>query len=271
MPVRRSLLALALIASSLRGQPACAQARKPAHAVSVAQPIAVRFDSLRALVDRGLQGNRIDDYDLALAFLGNALADEPDDAVASHYRGFVLYRKASILAANKGDRATTRRLFQEAERTLERSDASLHWPETRALRSAVVGQLIGLSGTMGSVRLGPRAARLLDEAEAMGPENPRVWMLRGISALFKPRLFGGGLGRAERDLQHALTLFARDVPTPPSPWWGHAETYGWLGQVYARQGKVEQARDAYARALALEPVNAWVRDYLVPALDSVRR
>jgi Flp pilus assembly protein TadD len=134
-----------------------------------------------------------------------------------------------------------------------------------------VGQLIGFSGAMGAMRLGPRASRLLNEAVAMGPDNPRVWMLRGVSAMFKPRIFGGGLGKAEDDLQHALTLFAGDVPQSPAPWWGHAETYGWLGQLYARQGKVEQARASYARALSLEPANAWVRDYLLPALDKAAR
>lgn len=228
-------------------------------------------DSMRALIDHALQSNRPADYDGAIAFLDRELAAAPDDAVALHYRGFVLYRKASILVASGGDRALAKRTFEEAGRDLARSDVALPWPETRALRSAALGQLIGLSGATATFRLGPRASRLLDEATTMGPDNPRVWMLRGVSAMFKPRLFGGGLGRAERELQHALSLFASDAPSPPAPWWGHAETYAWLGQLYARQGKVEQAQAAYARALTLEPDNAWVRDQLVPALEKARR
>lgn len=269
--MRRPFLALALAASGGSVLAARAQAQEPAHAAVTYLAAAAGYDSLRVLVDQGLRGNRHDDYDLALAFVDELLAAEPNDAVALHYRGFVLYRKASILVASKGDRTLIKSLFEEAGRALERSEAALRWPETRALRSAVVGQLIGFSGALGPMRLGPRAARLLDEAVAMGPDNPRVWMLRGVSAMFKPRLFGGGLGKAERDLQRALELFARDLPQSPAPWWGHAETYGWLGQVYVRQGKVEPARDAYARALMIEPTNAWVRDHLVPALDTVRR
>lgn len=232
---------------------------------------AVVADSMRTLIDRALQSNRPADYDGAIAFLDRELATAPDDPVALHYRGFVLYRKASILVASGGDRALAKRSFEEAGRDLERSDAALPWPETRALRSAALGQLIGLSGATATFRLGPRASRLLDEATTMGPNNPRVWMLRGVSAMFKPRLFGGGLGRAEQELQHALSLFAGDVPSPPAPWWGHAETYAWLGLLYARQGKVDQARAAYVRALALEPGNAWVRNELVPALEKARR
>lgn len=241
------------------------QAAAPERAPAAAQ------DSFRALLDRALQSNRHDDYDVALAFLDQALLATPNDPITLHYRGFILYRKASILAADKGDRTLTKSLFEEAGRALARSDAGLRWPETRALRSAVVGQLIGFAGAMGAMRLGPQASRLLDEAVAMGPDNPRVWMLRGVSAMFKPRMFGGGLGKAERDLQHALTLFAGDTPQSPAPWWGHAETYGWLGQLYAKQGKVDRARASYARALSLEPGNAWVRDYLLPALDTLAR
>lgn len=270
--MRRPFLALAFAASGGSLLALDARAQDAATAAVAGQETVAGYDSLRVLVNRGLQGNRHDDYDLALAFVDQLLAAAPDDAIALHYRGFVLYRKASILVASKGDRTLTRSLFEEAGRALERSDATLRWPETRALRSAVVGQLIGFSGALGPMRLGPRAARLLDEAVALGPDNPRVWMLRGVSAMFKPRLFGGGLGKAERDLLRALELFTRDVPqSPAAPWWGHAETYGWLGQVYVRQGKVALARDAYARALMIEPANAWVRDHLMPALDTVSR
>lgn len=265
------VLALAFTTSCLGAPVTRADAQEQAQATAHDRAPAAEADSLRALLDRALQSNRHDDYDVALAFLDRALLPSPNDPVALHYRGFVLYRKASILAAGKGDRTLTKSLFEEAGRALERSDAGLRWPETRALRSAVVGQLIGFSGPMGAMRLGPRASRLLDEAVVMGPDNPRVWMLRGVSAMFKPRLFGGGLGKAERDLQHALTLFAGDVPQSPAPWWGHAETYGWLGQLYARQGKMDEARASYARALSLEPENAWVRDYLLPALGTPAR
>lgn len=228
-------------------------------------------DSMHVLIDRALQSNLAADYDLALDFLDRGLATAPDEPVTLHYRGFVLYRKASIVIASHGDRALAKRLFERAGRDLERSGATLAWPETGALRSAVLGQLIGLSGATGPFRLGPRASRLLDEAAAMGPDNPRVWMLRGVSSMFKPRLFGGGLGQAERELRQALALFAQDHPSPPAPWWGHAETYAWLGQLYARQGKVEQARAAYAQALALEPDYGWVRDHLLPALEREAR
>lgn len=240
-------------------------------------------DSLFALLDRALVSSALPAYDRLLAYLDQALARSPNDAVLHHYRGFALFRKASVLAttaavrgkgssdAEQRDDVDRKALFESADRELERAAVGLDWPETLALRSAVAGQLISLSGPFGVVRLGPRTSRLMNAALAAGPDNPRVWMLRGISDLYKPGLFGGGAGKAESSLRRALELFAADAPTAPAPQWGHAEAYGWLGQALARQGKDSLAREAYARALDRQPGNVWVRDVLLPALDVAQR
>jgi tetratricopeptide (TPR) repeat protein len=226
-------------------------------------------DSLRPLVNLALVTSSPDNFDRALAFVSAARSRAPGDAVLAHYAGFLLYRKASVLVSAKpGDKAA-KRLLEEAARALEASE-SLGWAETPALQSSVVGQLIGFSGPLGAVRMAPRAGRLLDEAIARAPENPRVLMLRGVSFLFRPRLFGGGADKAEHDLRRAIARFAGDAPAPPAPWWGRAEAHGWLGEALARQGKVAEARAEFARALALEPGNVWVRDALLPALDRKR-
>lgn len=228
-------------------------------------------DSLHTLVERALVTSRPADFDRALAHIEGTLARRPNDAVMLHYRGFVLYRKASYLVTTGRDAKAAKAMFEDAEQTLARSAASLKWPETTALQSAVVGQLIGLGGALAGMRLGGRATRLQDEALAAGPDNPRVWMLRGVSDLFRPKLFGGSPEKAEASLKRALTLFTTDAPTPPAPWWGHAEAYGWLGQVYVKQGRVQEARAAYAKALELQPGNAWVLELLLPAVHADAR
>lgn len=240
---------------------------------SRAQPsLPAAHDSLRRLVDRALLTSAVADYDRALAFLGTPRtrpADGPDAAVLAHYLGFVLYRKASVLATLSPRDPEAKRLFEESARALTASE-SLGWAETRALQSAVVGQLIGYAGPFGAMRMGPRAQRLLDQAVAQAPDNPRVLMLRGVSFLFRPRLFGGGADKAERDLRRSVSLFTSDAPRAPAPWWGRAEAHGWLGEALARQGKVAEARAEFARALELEPGNVWVREVLLPALDRQR-
>lgn len=230
------------------------------------EPTAAANDSLRTLVERALVTSRPGDFDRALAYIEGSLARRPNDAVMLHYRGFVLYRKASYLVTTGRDTKAAKAMFEEAEQALARSAASLKWPETAALQSAVVGQLIGIGGALAGMRLGGKATRLGDEALAAGPDNPRVWMLRGVSDLFRPKIFGGSPEKAEASLKRALTLFATDTPVAPAPWWGHAETYAWLGQVYVKQGRVEEAKAAYAKALELQPGNAWILELLLPAV-----
>ncbi len=229
-------------------------------------PLNLPFDSLRASIDRALIASKPADYERALALIDGALAQRPDDAVLLHYRGFLLYREGSYLVTTGRDAARAKSRFEAAERVLARSAASFKWPETLALQSAVVGQLIALGGPLAGMRLGAKTSRLLDEALAAGPENPRVWMLKGVSDLYRPKLFGGSTEKAEAALTRAIALFASDTPTPPAPWWGHAEAYGWLGQVYMKEGKTEQAKAAYAKALDLQPGNAWVLEMLLPAV-----
>lgn len=228
-------------------------------------------DTLRLLVDRALVTSKGTDFAHALSWIDSVLARHPNDAMLQHYRGFVLYRKASWLVATKQGEREAKRTFEDAERMFAVSSSTLPWPENFALQSAVVGQLIGLGGPLAGMRLGGRASRLLDSALVLGPDNPRVWMLKGVSELFRPKLFGGSAEKAEASFQRALSLFAKDRPTPPAPWWGEAETLGWLGQAYLRLGRPQEAERAFERALQLEPGNRWVIDYLLPMLRESKR
>lgn len=231
--------------------------------------------ALRPLLDRALVTNDSSAYDRVVAYTDAGLARFPNDPVLLHYRGFALFRKASVLTAAygaKGERARpAKALFEDADRALEQSAAQLAWPEALALRSAVTGQLIAFGSAFTAMRLGSRAGHQMDEALAAGPENPRVWMLRGVGDFYRPRLFGGGLDKAESHLRRAIELFANDHPIPPAPSWGNAEVYGWLGQVLAKQGRRDEARAAYEKGLSLEPGNVWITDFLIPALEKAGR
>ena len=228
-------------------------------------------EAMRALLDRALRTSDTGAFERLINYLDASLARYPNDPVLLHYRGFALFREASVLSAVHGTKgsggAKAKRLFEEADRSLERAATGVPWPETMALRASVTGQLIAFGNPFTAMRLGPRASRQLDEALQSGPNNPRVWMLRGVADFYRPRLFGGGLDKSEAHLRRAIELFASDDPVPPAPSWGRAEVYGWLGQVLAKQGKREEARAAYEKALKIEPGNKWVADALLPALE----
>lgn len=249
------LLVSALTAATLGAQTATTPVGTVKWADSVSRLIAL--DEVR------LAG----DLDQAIALAERVLSVTPNDGVMLHYKGFALYRKSSRLMGAGGKEDEIKALLEEADAALEKSASLVKWPETPALRSAVIGQIIGIGGMMAGMRLGSKAEGLMDDAVAMGPNNPRVFMLRGVSAMYKPKMFGGGMDKAEKDLTRALELFASDRPTSPQPTWGHAETYAWLGKVHAAEKRIPEARAAYAKALELNPQYAWVKQVLIPTLE----
>lgn len=222
-------------------------------------------DSVRTMADRAYLSG--DTLALAQAYrlAQRALTVFPDEPLLLHYQGYIRYRQAQRLS----DFDTARPLYEEAVALLERSAATRPLPETYALLASATGSMIGDSMLRG-IRFGARADAAEDRAVALGASNPRVLLLRAVSAWYKPSAFGGGEDKARALLQQALRAFATDAPARPLPAWGHAEAYAWLGQIEAKAGARDAARAAYDRALSLAPEFAWVRYALKPALERAR-
>lgn len=225
-------------------------------------------DSVRGLVEEAYRTSDAAAMREAHALIDRVLAVVPNDPMLLHYKGYVLYRSAAPLLGS-GRRAEAKSLLEQADAALEASSESLAWPESHALRSAILGQLIGVSGNspVVAMRNGMKAGTLMDKALELGPENPRVWILKGSGELYKPSIFGGGTEAAERSLAKAITLLASDRPASPRPAWGAIDAHLWMGQVHAEAKRVAAARASYERVLALAPDFAWVKHTLLPALD----
>lgn len=202
----------------------------------------------------------------AIALAERALTIHPADALLHHYHGFALYRLAArrgcVEAAEPG---CVWKLLERAESALETSIQRGPRAETHALLASVYGLMIGENDALGA-SLGSRIDAVQADALALGPENPRVWLLRGIGDFFTPEAFGGGVEPAIAALERSARGFESDAPAPPEPRWGRADVHLWLGQAYAARGDVAAARAQYERVLELEPENAWVRDQLLPGL-----
>lgn len=179
-----------------------------------------------------------------------------------------MYREATLRLNRNGEKDTDKYL-EQAEAAFKASAAKMPFPETYALLSSVIGQQIGSNPLKGMTH-GPRANGAMDDAVERGPNNPRVWLMRGISAMFTPKMFGGGNERAEEYLRKATTLFERDRVQPPAPAWGHDEAWLWLGRVLEEEGQWDGARRAYEQALQIEPRNGWVREELLPNFEKRR-
>jgi len=207
----------------------------------------------------------------AAAMIDRVLTVTPNDPSLLYYRSLALYRMASIYTGQK-KREEAKRALDEADLLLEQATSKSPTADALALRSGVIGLMIGSSGNpMSGMTLGPKAAGLLDRAKELEPKNPRVWLVSGMSAMFTPKMFGGGTDKAEQDLRRALTYFETDQPTAPAPSWGRADAYIWLGQALHKNDRIDDARAAYEKALELQPENGWVRNVLLPSLDRAKK
>lgn len=226
-------------------------------------------DSAQSQIERAVLANDVAALAAVGVMIDRALTAFPSDPLLLHYRAFGLYRE-TMARDDEGEisEATEQKLKQAIE-LLERSAALRPLPETQALLSSCLGVLAG-TGMINGMRYGSAASEAGAAARALGPNNPRVALLAGISAWFTPSMWGGGKDKGYELMQKAIAGFAKDQPTRPLPSWGAAEAYAWLGQMEKDRGNISAARAAYDRALTLAPDFRWVRDRLRPALGAAR-
>lgn len=187
-------------------------------------------------------------------------------------RAWALWRVAGMHRIREVNRQMKRRherirkpLLEEAEALLKaRIEADPNDVEAHLVLSQVYQARI--TGTMSGMRFGRRARETRERALELAPGDPRALYLKGVSQLMAPGPFGNK-EEARRNLEAAVARFAEAAP-PGVFWWGEPEAYAFLGLSYARENERDQARAAYERALELEPGFDWVRDRLLPDLES---
>ncbi|MGB0522621.1 MAG: hypothetical protein ACPGJS_06660 [Flammeovirgaceae bacterium] len=74
--------------------------------------------------------------------------------------------------------------------------------------------------------------RLLEKAQALDPQNPRVYFLKAQAAYNKPRIIGGGKKKALPLLLKAKAKYATYIPPHElSPNWGEEQTLSMLTKI----------------------------------------
>ena len=228
----------------------------------------------RAGIEQALEraGLRLDagTFDEAVARIDAALVREPDDPALLYTRGFAHYAGGAFFL-RATNREGLRRSLESALACLERVRGEPWESEAAALQSGILGQLIGLRGGRAGMTLGPRSARLLEQAARKAPASPRVILFRGVARLNTPPLWGGDRKDAVKLVQQAVARFAVPPAASAGPRWGRAEALAWLGVTRKQTGDVAGARAAWEEALALEPDYARVKSVLLPSLGEKQK
>jgi tetratricopeptide (TPR) repeat protein len=234
-------------------------------------PAAKLADSVRRAVEAGVEAADLAAVDAAGALAERGLAMHAADPMLLHYRAYALYR-GSTLAMGRDGAAAARPYLDKARDILEPLVKKQTIPESYALLASVYGLQIAAARVqmIAGMTLGSKSSEWMERAVDAGPNNPRVWIMRGISAFNTPSAFGGGMDKAETYLKRAIVLLESDAPRAPLPAWGKADAHIWLGQVYLKDKRRDEARVEFQKAAALQPRNVWLTNVLIPALDKTR-
>lgn len=243
-------------------------------AIAAAQQVSaqqVNRDSVRSAVERAMAASDWAAIDRAIGVLRTATqgAAGRNDAWLHYDLAYALHRRASGMIVE--DRASAAKgLLEEAVTAAARSRTLGGGAAAQGLEGGVTGQLAGAAGGLAMMRHGRNSLRLLDEAVAAAPNDPRVALLNGITRVNAPAFAGGGASRGEAELRRAVTLFANDRSVSPQPTWGRVDAHIWLAIALEKQNKIPEARAELNRALQLSPGHLWVTRELLPALDRRR-
>lgn len=183
---------------------------------------------------------------------------------ARYYAGYAWYRVHTL--SQEDSKKSKEDFLDSCINHLEKTiDIDPKYAEAQALLGSAYG--MKATGMLSGMKYGPKSDSAIEKAMKLDPENPRVYMIKGIGEIYKPSMFGGGVDNALASLGKAAELFKTYEPnTELDPDWGHAEVYAWIGQAHAKQGNYGQAEEAYEQALQIDSTYGWVKYQLLPAL-----
>ncbi len=187
-------------------------------------------------------------------------------ALVHYYLGYIDYQMAVAIEQLNKERASA--YLDSAVVHLEAAtEVDKQFAEAYALLASCYGIKISFAPLKG-ILWGPKSSSLIERAKKLAPRNPRVALLDAIGTYNTPSMFGGGKEKGLQGLKFAAELFDRWVDADSlQPSWGREEVFAWIGRAHMERKEYMLARDAFTRALEINPEYAWVKKSLMPALE----
>jgi tetratricopeptide (TPR) repeat protein len=178
-----------------------------------------------------------------------AAAASPKDA-ASQYRAALAYSYLAEIAIEVRDRKAGR---QFAEQGMKFAEKAVAMQPENAENYRVLATLYGqaITDLMSGLSYGPKAKDAINKAVEKAPGSSMVWVARGVGNYYLPPQVGGGAKNAIPDFQKAISLDGKN-----------AEAWLWLGLSLRKENRDAEARQAFTKALELNPNRAWAKQQL---------
>ncbi len=178
-----------------------------------------------------------------------AAAKAPNDAEAQ-YRSALAYSYLAEVAIETRDRKAGR---QFAEQGIKVAEKAATMKPANAEYHRVLGTLYGqaITDIMSGLSYGPKAKDAINKAVEKAPKSSMMYVARGVGNYYLPSQLGGGAKAAIPDFQKAIELDAKN-----------AEAYLWLGLSLRKEKRDADARQAFTKALELNPNRLWTKQQL---------
>ncbi len=144
--------------------------------------------------------------------------------------------------------------FSAAESGIAAAERAVALKADSAEYQRILGTLCGqaISGNgLAALKYGKCAMAGVNRAIELDPKSPLAYISHGIGYFYLPPAFGGGVDTALHDFQKAIELDPRS-----------SEAYLWLGVALRKASRPTEARQAFERALELNPNRLWARQQL---------
>lgn len=195
-------------------------------------------------------------------FLGLLAKEKHESLYPLYYIALCDYRLANyFLVSAEMDKVEP--YLKEGQKYLERAmEMDPDFGELDGLYAFLLGFEIAINQEK-AMSLGFQIFQYSSKSLEKSPENPRVHYMKGLSDFFTPQQYGGGPDPAIKSLTKSIELFEKeDIQDPVKPSWGKDEAYTFLGMAYNQKGETEKAKQAFKKALEINPEFGLARDEL---------
>ncbi len=173
---------------------------------------------------------------------GDAEAQYRAALSASYLAEVALELKDKKLAEEAAERG-----IKPAERAVALKPDNAHY---YVALGTLYGQVIPANVFMG-LSYGKKCKDAIQKAIDKDPKLASAYEARGVGNYYLPQAMGGGF-------ELAITDFRKSIELDPK----RSESYMWLGLSLRRQNKNAEARQAFQKALDLEPNRVWIKQQL---------
>lgn len=181
----------------------------------------------------------------------SASADKAPNDAEAQYRAAVALSYLAEVALEVKDK----KLAQDAaERGIKPAERAVALKPDAARCYVALGTLYGQvipANVLMGLSYGKKCKDAIQKAIEKDPKLASAYEARGVGNYYLPQQFGGGFELAIADFHKSIELDPK-----------RAESYLWLGLSLRKENKNAEARQAFQKALEIDPNRVWIKQQL---------